>query len=105
MSFSIKIRTDEELKPFRQQFKFKYKNGKIFVFDLKYNYAKAYSAEEQIRLTLDNGKMISISKFATWAWVVRFMYDHDIFEVQNAVARASLNGYKKTDIETIAKYI
>lgn len=105
MSFSIKIRTDEELKPFREQFKFKYKNGKIFVFDIKYNYAKAYSAEEQIKLALDNGKILLISKFVTWAWVVRFMYEHDIFEVQNAVARASLNGFKKTDIDAIARYI
>lgn len=104
MNASIKIRTPEELAPYRKQFKFKYKYGKIFVFNLKYNYAKAYSAEEPICLKLDSGKQLTVSKFVTWAWLVRFN-DHDIFDVQNAVAMASLNGYKKTDIDAIAKYL
>lgn len=104
MNTSIKIRTPEELGSYRKQFRFKYKYGKIFVFNLKYNYVKAYSTEEPIYLKLDSGKQLIISKFVTGVWITRFN-DHDIFDVQNAVAMASLNGYKKTDIDAVAKYL
>lgn len=104
MNTSIKIRTPEELEPYRKQFRFKYKYGKIFVFNLKYNYVKAYSTEEPIYLKPDSGKQLIISKFVTSVWITRFN-DRDIFDVQNAVAMASLNGYKKTDIDAVAKYL
>lgn len=104
MNTSIKIRTPEELAPYRKQFRFKYKYEKIFVFNLNYNYVKAYSLEEPICLKLDSGKQLIVSKFVTRAWIARFN-DRDIFDVQNAAAMASLNGYKKIDMDAIAKYL
>lgn len=100
----IKIRTPEELFPFRKQFRFLWKEDKVAVFDISRGICMIYSDGEEILLKTNSDKVFRLTRFTVSAWINAFS-NYDIFDVQNAVARASLTGYKKTDFEAIKKYL
>ena len=101
---ALKIRTPEELLPFRRQFRFLYKENKAVVFNIPKGVCTVYSENEDILLKTNSNKVLRLSRFTVSAWIKAFS-NYDIFEVQNAVARAALNGHKKTDLEKIKKYL
>lgn len=102
----LKILSDDEVQIFRKRFKFYATESAFVVFDTdkltlkKFEFGKAVNLQNP-----ETGKIIRISKYAIDAWRTRFSKVADIFEVQNAITRARLNGIPATDLDGIEKYL
>lgn len=101
----IKVRTPEELKPIRERYKIFFTDTRFAVYDKKMGRLKSYSKAQTIKLLPEQGHIFIISKFALDAWSTRFASVADVFDVQNAIARARLNGYAATDLDAIEKFL
>ena len=101
----IKVRTPEELKPIRDRYKIFFTDTRFAVYDKKLNKLKSYSKAQTIKLLPEQGHLFVISKFALSAWSARFYSIADVFEVQNAIAKARLNGYTANDLDAVERYL
>lgn len=78
---------------------------RVAVYDNDTEKLKAYPLDEAITLVIGENEAFTISRFAIFAWRTRFHSIADVFDVQNAIAMARLNGSKGTDLDEIERYI
>ena len=102
----LKILSDDEVQIFRTRFRFFTTETSFTVFDTDKLTLKKFELGKAVTLqNPETGKNIRISRYAIDAWRTRFSKVADIFEVQNAITRARLNGIPATDLDGIEKYL